>query len=875
MVRHKRPPGSFKRKRVSSSTGSGKQRRQSTLVWSQSSGKKTLSEPPQGLFPVGTPVRKYFASVILENGERSRAGWYLGKVTTVMEDVALYSIRYDDGDQEDMDHKEVWQAHGNYQTHVVEKKDSRRTSPSRAARTITSCLATEEEDHDDEIVPMETSTISESPSPSETRGSASKSSKKRPRTGKAQESEDEQDEWTDDDDDKEEEEEEDNMEISQEGSRRRKRKSSSRATQKVLSFSESQPTNEEEETPTKSQDEDVDAPRSSRRRSRKVVRYNEESEDEEKDKDEGVEGNDEEEYEWNEDKNEAEDDDDDDDVLDYEDEEEEEEEQKPKRKRNTISSRPKKGSTPKKGTTQKKPPKTDPTPQAPTSWKLPASATNWTKTSVYDYDGEIPSDAEEEILRAAESSEVPVLVSRHSKEVEDDRKGGVKGSSKTGDLRLWGKQPEKPLYTAGLDLPVLSHPQQMFDDMIHHLISLDDPFRDPDKKKDAKPVSLDNKSKQEQGARKILLPMLQALHDRPLKVATMCSGTESPILALDMLQKSLEDVCVEFGLHQDLKVDTESSDASLLVFPIEHVFSCEIEPFKQAYIERNFRPPLLFRDIRELGKEEAYTAYGALAKVPNSLGCVDVLIAGTSCVDYSNLNNKKKKIDEKGESGQTFYGMVNWIKKAQPPIVIIENVSGAPWEEKVKIFQDLGYIATFRRIDTKDYYIPHTRMRGYLFAVKQPKKPSISGFFTGKKSNDQDATSRWLNGLSNLRRPASASLDAFMLPNDDARVLRGRAKLTTESCDSDAMEGDRAGRTDWTRCETRHQFARSSEELGDKRPLTGWSDSANTVMPAFAWNEVCLCCVSPCSINVCLCSICSPCLFFLEIVDECSSSSHS
>lgn len=41
---------------------------------------------------------------------------------------------------------------------------------------------------------------------------------------------------------------------------------------------------------------------------------------------------------------------------------------------------------------------------------------------------------------------------------------------------------------------------------------------------------------------------------------------------------------------------------------VEHVFSCEIEPFKQAYIERNFAPPLLFRDIRELDREFATTA---------------------------------------------------------------------------------------------------------------------------------------------------------------------------------------------------------------------------------------------------------------------------
>ncbi len=29
------------------------------------------------------------------------------------------------------------------------------------------------------------------------------------------------------------------------------------------------------------------------------------------------------------------------------------------------------------------------------------------------------------------------------------------------------------------------------------------------------------------------------------------------------------------------------------------MFSAEIVPFKQAYIERNFSPPVIFRDIRE------------------------------------------------------------------------------------------------------------------------------------------------------------------------------------------------------------------------------------------------------------------------------------
>ena len=283
---------------------------------------------------------------------------------------------------------------------------------------------------------------------------------------------------------------------------------------------------------------------------------------------------------------------------------------------------------------------------------------------------------------------------------------------------------------------------------------------------------------------------------------------------------------------------------------IEHLFSCEIEPFKQAYIERNFQPPLLFRDIRELGRKKAVTAYGSLMDVP---GGVDMLIAGTSCVDYSNLNNEKKTIQGSGESGQTFRGMLDWIKKNEPPIVILENVSGAPWEIKVRIFeQELGYHATFARVDTKKYYIPQTRSRGYLFAVKKGRNVSAS------------APGKWKDLVQSYRRDASASLDAFMFPSDDPRVLKGRERLSAGRGDA----GERTGRVDWARCEARHLFARSDEELGererergrvrdlsmcgtllthfvlvifsvagDKRPLTGWSDSGNTALPSYGWND--------------------------------------
>ncbi|CCM02539.1 uncharacterized protein FIBRA_04641 [Fibroporia radiculosa] len=287
------------------------------------------------------------------------------------------------------------------------------------------------------------------------------------------------------------------------------------------------------------------------------------------------------------------------------------------------------------------------------------------------------------------------------------------------------------------------------------------------------------------------------LEGRKMRVATMCSGTESPLLALELIRRSI---------LEQYEVNLE----------FEHVFSCEIEPFKQAYIERNFQPPLLFRDVCELGDTHATTAYGALAPVP---GDVDILIAGTSCVDYSNLNNEKQDIDANGESGRTFRGMMSWVKNHQPPLVILENVCSAPWPRVVDYFKKNNYSAEFLRVDTKTFYIPHTRTRVYLLAVNQ---------------RDSGLPQKWKSWIGNLKRPASSTLDAFLLPSDDPRIHQAREKLVSESFNG---VDRRTGRTDWGRCESRHQRARLEEELGLKRPLTSWDEGGFCKMPDFTWND--------------------------------------
>ena len=317
------------------------------------------------------------------------------------------------------------------------------------------------------------------------------------------------------------------------------------------------------------------------------------------------------------------------------------------------------------------------------------------------------------------------------------------------------------LVAAGEELPVISEPAAMFHDLA------------------SKVPKLEN--------------FLKKMSHRPLRVATMCSGTESPLLALDKIADATEKL---FGSRLN----------------VEHVFSCEIEPFKQAYIERNFSPPILFRDIRELKEKQAYTAYGALVDVP---GNVDILVAGTSCVDYSNLNNEQKGLNEQGESGQTFRGMKAWIIRCKPPVVILENVCGAPWKQIVDDFASFGYTADFLRLDTKRYYIPHTRTRVYLLAVLG--------------DDDEGVLAQWKEVVKQLERPSSSTLEAFLFDTDDPRVNKGRQDL--------ALPGEKNTRaeTDWGRCQSRHIRARVEEKLGQQRPFTHWDGGCQ--LPDYAWND--------------------------------------
>ncbi|CAN9451272.1 unnamed protein product [Alternaria alternata] len=254
----------------------------------------------------------------------------------------------------------------------------------------------------------------------------------------------------------------------------------------------------------------------------------------------------------------------------------------------------------------------------------------------------------------------------------------------------------------------------------------------------------------------------------------MCSGTESPLLALDEISKAL--------------VATGRTPMQ-----IQQEFSAEIEVFKQGYIERNFAPKRLFRDVRDFIRESAttaVTAYGAELDIPTD---VDILIAGSVCKDLSRLNTRGKTLDDGGESGDTFQGMYAYTDRFRPSIVLLENVKNEKktWDDVMRRFDRIGYEAQWIYCDTKNYYLPQTRERMYMIAIERTL------FGKGVKS----ATSQWKDLMRNLERQCSSPYEAFL---------------------PESLK------------ELRNDHIRSEKRLGILSPISRRSDNGTVLPPDFA-----------------------------------------
>lgn len=163
--------------------------------------------------------------------------------------------------------------------------------------------------------------------------------------------------------------------------------------------------------------------------------------------------------------------------------------------------------------------------------------------------------------------------------------------------------------------------------------------------------------------------------------------------------------------------------------------------------------------------------------------------------------------------------MMAWVTKHRPLIVLQENVCGAAWAEMRQYYKDRGYAAEYKRFDSKYYYIPHTRTRGYLCAV------NVKG---------SDIPNKWIDANVKMVRPSTATLESYLLPDDDPRVFKARMELAGDPRKTGPIK---ARTVDWDKCEGRHQRERINKKLGEQRPVTAWQEGGVCKTLDFMWQD--------------------------------------
>ena len=289
------------------------------------------------------------------------------------------------------------------------------------------------------------------------------------------------------------------------------------------------------------------------------------------------------------------------------------------------------------------------------------------------------------------------------------------------------------------------------------------------------------------------------LKNRPLRVATMCSGSDAPIYGLMYLQDALQFLPMKYQ------------------FKFVHLFSVEIEPYKQSFITRNLGV-MCFRDVREVAAYpdggKPTTASGGVADVPGNL---DLVLAGFACVDYSSLNRAPKKFNEVGQSSDTLRAILTYCVLHRPKLVLLENIKNAPWDDVTALIEnETSYSAAMTIVNTKNYYLPQTRQRGYLVMVEQ-------GAAKGRENAERIAK-RWAKTLKEFERPASSPVEDFVFKQDDPRMYKAQNEMVPRTPPI---------RRDWNLSKGRHQRVRAKLGLGQQRPVTNWIEGGRATAPDF------------------------------------------
>ena len=199
--------------------------------------------------------------------------------------------------------------------------------------------------------------------------------------------------------------------------------------------------------------------------------------------------------------------------------------------------------------------------------------------------------------------------------------------------------------------------------------------------------------------------------------------------------------------------------------------------------------PCLFCDICELANGIAWCeTHKRMCDVPSRC----IFVCCTSCKDLFRLKPGSISLRSKwtpGGSCQTFHGMMAYIEKARPAIVIFENVEDIKFVAEGEIdetnldivlaeFANRGYECQQMFGDSSKYGVPQRRKRFYIVAMLVVANSHI--YFLDRSIHDTFETLRGLIRLGQREPPCASQV---LYEDTDAKVVKYLAELQSHPKD--------------------------------------------------------------------------------------------
>ena len=191
---------------------------------------------------------------------------------------------------------------------------------------------------------------------------------------------------------------------------------------------------------------------------------------------------------------------------------------------------------------------------------------------------------------------------------------------------------------------------------------------------------------------------------RSMSLGTLCSGGDFVVLVCRAVADALSSLA---GNHLSI-VDS---------------FACEADPGVRAFRNRAVAGCLgpCWPDVHLLPLE--------------SMDHCDLLVFGSSCKSLSQQNNNRLSLlerdasDPAASSGSTLHGCFSYIERHLPKIIIMENVTGLlravsqggslrNVDIVLSRLDALGYQHAYGVFDSRDFLVPQSRARVYLWAAR-------------------------------------------------------------------------------------------------------------------------------------------------------------